>query len=92
MALKTMTLVASQFIDSLSRACNTKRESGPIRVQHLVTYSGMPKTCHYFIYEPLRRANDVACMDQLIVACYMGMSESIRTAGVPGIEVFKKPL
>ena len=62
--------------------------------QPLVTYSGMPKTCHYFTYDPLRRAcpNDVACMDPLIVACYMGMSESIKTAGLLGIGVFSVPL
>ena len=44
--------------------------------QPLVICGGMPKTCHYFIYDPLRRAcpNDVAYIDPLIVACYMGMS------------------
>ena len=43
--------------------------------------------CHYFTYDPLRREcqNDLACMDPLIVACYMGMPESIRTAGLVGI-------
>ena len=59
----------------------TLSESGPIRSsllyprQPLVTYSGMPKTCNYFTYDPLRRAcpNDVACIDPIIVACYMGM-------------------
>ena len=52
--------------------------------QPLVTYSGMPNTCHYFTYDPLRRAcpNDVACMDPIIVTCYMGIPEPISTAGV----------
>ncbi len=38
--------------------CNTKEKS----------------LCHYSAYYPLRRAclNDVACMDPLILACYMG--------------------
>ena len=78
----------------------TLSESGPIRTcsytrdRDLITYSGMPKICYYFTYDPLRRAcpNDVACMDPLIVVCYMGMSKSIRTAGVPDIGVFSVPL
>ena len=45
-------------------------------------------------YDPLRRAcpNDVACMGTLIVACFMGIPKSIRTAGLMGIGVFRVPL
>ena len=78
----------------------TLSEYGPIKTcsytrdNPLVFYSVMPKTCHYFTYDPLKREcpNDVACIDQLIVACYIGMSESIRTLGVMGIWVFRVPL
>ena len=54
----------------------------------------MPKMFHYLTYDSLRRTfpNDAACMDPFIVACYMGMSKSIRTAGVMGIGVFRVPL
>jgi hypothetical protein len=50
--------------------------------------------CHYFIYEPLRGAcpNYVAYMYPLIEAFFMGVSESIRTAGVPGMGDFRVPL
>ena len=50
--------------------------------------------CHYFTYDPLRRACpiDAACVDPLIVACYMDMPESIRMAGVLSIGVFRVPL
>ena len=57
----------------------------------------MPKICHYFTYDPLRR-DDVAPMDAcsaidpLKVACYMGMPESITMPGAPGIRVFRVPL
>ena len=72
-------------------------ESGPIRAcsytrdNPLVTYSGMPKTYHYFTYDPLRRvcSNDLACVDPLMVACYLGMPESIRREGIPGIVACK---
>ena len=57
----------------------------------MVSYSGMPKICHYFTYDPFRMAclNDVECIDPSIVACYMSMSESIRTAGFLGIGFFQ---
>ena len=54
----------------------TLSESGSIRAcsytqdNSLVTYSGKPETCYYFTY------------DALIEVCYMGMPESITTAGV----------
>ena len=74
----------------------TLSESGHIRACSYArdNLSSLIVVCHYFIYDPLRRAcpNDVASMDPLIVACYMGMPKSTRKAGIMGLGVFRVPL
>ena len=75
-------------------------ESSPIKACSFTRYNpwSLIVACQkYFIkfpFNPLRTAcaNDVAFMDPLIVACYMGMSESIKTAGLLGLGVYRVPL
>jgi hypothetical protein len=54
----------------------------------------MPKANTFFSYDSLRTAcpKDVTCMGPLIMACYMHMHKSIRTADLMGIGVFRMPL
>ena len=74
----------------------TPSESGPTKACSFTRDNpwSIIVACHYFTYDPPRRGcpNDLACMDPLIMACYMGMLVSIRTAGFMGIWVFRVPL